>query len=427
MSTQGILETLTARGFVAQTTDAQGSTARLAQGPQHIYTGYDPTGDSLHVGHLVTLMALRHFELAGHKPIVILGGGTAHVGDPSGKSEMRPVLTRAHIDANAEALTGQIGRILGVEAGHSIVLNNADWLLKLNYIEFLRDVGRHFSVNRMLSFDAYKQRLERGLSFIEFNYQLLQAYDFYVLAKQYDCAFQLGGDDQWGNIVAGVDLCRRMASKKVDGITVPLLTSASGAKMGKTAAGAIWLDAKKLSPYDYYQYWVNTEDADVARFLRIFTFLPLEQIQSVEHLSGAELNACKSILAFEATSVVHTLQTATQVHIAAQSAFGARPLPAHLLPHSQVPRQVALDAAQLPSYTLSSEDKAAELTWASLLVTLGAAKSKGEATRLIDQGGLRIDDVRVGDARGVVAQSLLEQASVTLKVGKKRVFRLHRG
>lgn len=427
MSTQGLLQTLIARGFVAQTTDADGTTAKLAEGSQAIYTGYDPTGDSLHVGHLVTLMALRHFEMAGHKPIVILGGGTAHVGDPSGKSEMRPVLTREQIDANVQAIKKQVDQVLGVDAGTSIVLNNADWLLQLNYIDFLRDVGRHFSVNRMLSFDAYKQRLERGLSFIEFNYQLLQAYDFYVLAKAHNCAFQLGGDDQWGNIVAGVDLCRRMASKKVDGITVPLLTTASGAKMGKTAAGAVWLDANKLKPYDYYQYWVNTEDADVARFLRIFTFLPLEEIAAVSELSGADINVCKTILAFEATAVVHGVATATQVHIAAQSAFGARSLPAHLLPHSQVPREVKLDVSAMPTHTLSKQDADDGLVWATLLVTLGAAKSKGEARRLIDQGGLRVDEVRVSDPMGLVAECFRVQAAVTLKVGKKRVFRLQRG
>lgn len=426
MSTQGILQTLIDRGFVAQTTDAEGIAERLGQGPQQIYTGYDPTGDSLHVGHLVTLMALRHLELAGHRPIVILGGGTAHVGDPSGKSEMRPVLERQRIEANAAALTKQVGLVLGVEAKTTTVLNNADWLLKLNYIDFLRDVGRHFSVNRMLSFDAYKQRLERGLSFIEFNYQLLQAYDFYVLAKERDCAFQLGGDDQWGNIVAGVDLCRRMAGKKVDGITVPLLTTASGAKMGKTAAGAVWLDAEKLAPFAYYQFWINTEDADVGRFLRIFTFLPLEDIAAAAALSGAELNVCKTILAFEATQVIHGTAAAVQVHTAAQSAFGARPLPAHILPSSRVPRQVDMDAAQMPSYVLSPDDEQQGLVWAGLLVLLGAAKSKGEARRLIEQGGLRLDDARVSDAAGLVADSFVGTTAVVLRVGKKRVFRLHR-
>lgn len=427
MSTSGILQTLRARGFVAQTTDAQGSEERLAQGPQAIYTGYDPTGDSLHVGHLVTLMALRHFELAGHNPIIILGGGTAHVGDPSGKSEMRPVLSRAQIDANALALTAQIGQVLNVVSGSSIVRNNADWLLQLNYIDFLRDVGRHFSVNRMLSFDAYKQRLERGLSFIEFNYQLLQAYDFYVLAKEHGCSFQLGGDDQWGNIVAGVDLCRRMSGAKVDGITVPLLTTASGAKMGKTAAGAVWLDAQKLSPYDYYQYWVNTEDADVARFLRIFTFLPLEDIEAASTLLGAELNICKSILAFEATCVVHGEVQAHKVHVAAQSAFGARALPEHILPHSQVQRRIKVDVAHMLHYVLSPQDVAGGLVWMVLLVTLGAAKSKNEARRLIEQGGVRVDDVRVLDPSGLVSECLGGDSAKVLRVGKKRVYRLQRG
>lgn len=426
MSQHDVMQTLIARGFIAQTTDAKATAERLGQGPQTIYCGYDPTGDSLHVGHLVTLMALRHFEMAGHRPIVLLGGGTAQVGDPTGKSAMRPVLSASQIQRNAQALTTQIGFILGVKSGSSIVVNNADWLLKLNYIQFLREVGRHFSVNRMLSFEAYKQRLERGLSFIEFNYQLLQAYDFYVLLNQYGCSLQLGGDDQWGNIVAGVELCRRMAARAVDGITVPLVTTANGAKMGKTAAGAVWLDAAKLSPFDYYQFWINTEDADTTRFLRLFTCLPLEQIAKVESLSGAELNACKSILAFEACHIVHGLDAATRAHAAAQSAFGVRLLPAELLPHSQIPRDVQIDAAQMPTHLLPSDDGAQKLLWAALVVELGAAKSKSEARRLIEQGGLRVDDVRITDAGGLVDDTLGARQQVTLRIGKRRVVRLQR-
>lgn len=427
MSTPGILDSLEARGLIAQTTDAAGIAARFASGPQAIYTGFDPTADSLHVGHLVPLMLLRHLEAAGHKPIVILGGGTTHIGDPTGKSEMRPELHRDTIAANAQAITAQVSRVLHVASGQTTVLNNASWLLNLNYIDFLREVGRHFSVNRMLSFDAYKQRLERGLSFIEFNYQILQAYDFYVLNTQHKCALQLGGDDQWGNIVAGVDLCRRMAGKKVEGLTVPLLMTASGAKMGKTQAGAVWLDPNKLAPYDYYQYWINTEDADVARFLRIFTLLPLADIDATQTLQGAALNVCKTILAFESTAIVHGAQVAIKVHTAAQSAFGARVLPADILPTSQVPRAVQTADAHMPSVVLGAQDEADGVAWAALLVTLGAAKSKGEARRLIDQGGLRVDDARITDAAAPVGLSLVGQTAVIVRVGKKRIYRLQRG
>jgi tyrosyl-tRNA synthetase len=422
--TQNALQTLIDRGFVQQTTDATAIASKLASGPQRIYTGYDPTGESLHVGHLVTLMALAHLERHGHRPIVILGGGTGHVGDPSGKTEMRPVLAAETIASNVAKLTRQIGQVLHVAADKTCVYNNADWLLPLNYIAFLRDVGRHFSVNRMLSFDAYKQRLERGLSFIEFNYQLLQAYDFYVLNKDYGCDFQLGGDDQWGNIVAGVDLCRRMSGARVEGITVPLLTTASGAKMGKTAAGAVWLDANKLPPYAYYQYWVNTEDADVVRFLRLFTFLPLVEIAAVADLEGAERNVAKSILAYEATAVVHGAATAAEVHAAALGAFGGRSLDPAILPSSTLPRQAEADASSIPSYTLQAAELTQGLSWIDLLVRLEASKSRGEARRLIDQGGLRTDTAKVTDAQANVDAKLFAGGAILLRAGKKRVYRL---
>ncbi|MDH3803552.1 MAG: tyrosine--tRNA ligase, partial [Deltaproteobacteria bacterium] len=297
----GILEE---RGFIEQSTEAA-ACRQLLENPSTCYIGFDPTAPSLHVGSLLPIMSLAHMQRCGHRPIALVGGGTALVGDPSGKTEMRQMLSREEIDANGEKLKVQLSRFIDFEAGRAMLVNNADWLAPLNYIEFLRDIGRHFSVNRMLSAESYKMRLETGLSFIEFNYMLLQAYDFLVLFDDYDCHIQMGGSDQWGNIVAGVDLVRRMRQKTVYGITFPLITTASGEKMGKTAQGAVWLDDELTSPYEYYQYWINTEDQDVARFLGYFTFLPTEEVQAVADLQGTDLNLVKTILAYEVTRITH--------------------------------------------------------------------------------------------------------------------------
>jgi tyrosyl-tRNA synthetase len=419
-----VYQTLVERGFIQQVTDAAAVEAMLASGPQVIYTGYDPTGDSLHVGHLVTLMALKHLEAAGHRPIILLGGGTARVGDPSGKSEMRPLLERQTLAHNVAALGAQVARLLDVAAGKSVVVNNADWLDKLNYIDFLRDVGRHFSVNRMLAAEAYRQRLEHGLSFIEFNYQILQAYDFLTLRRSHGCRLQLGGDDQWGNILAGVDLCRRVDAELVQGLTYPLLTTASGAKMGKTAAGAVWIDPGKLKPYDYYQYWVNVDDADLTRFLKIFTLLPMAEIAGLEDLSGAKLNAAKSILAFESTSMVHGVDVAREVHAAAQGAFGGRDIAAHLLPSSAVPRQAAADAAVIPSTTLTPAQLAQGISLTDLLVMTQLANSKSEARRLVSQGAVRLGEVRAEDPQTTVNRELFAEGALLVRAGKKKVHRV---
>lgn len=424
MTQPNILQILKQRGFIQQTTGEDAIEARFASAPQRIYTGYDPTADSLHVGHLVPLMALKHLERAGHRPIVILGGGTAQVGDPTGKSEMRPMLARAQLEANVQAIGAQISRLLTVDAAHTTVINNAEWLQSLHYIDFLRDVGRHFSVNRMLSMETYKRRLEHGLSFIEFNYQLLQAYDFWKLNQDYDCHFQFGGDDQWGNIVAGVDLCRRMGNQTVHGMTCPLLTTASGAKMGKTVAGAIWLDPRKLAPYDYYQYWINTEDADVTRFLALFTLLPMSQIEQTRNLQGALINQAKAILAYEATALVHGPAQATQAHTAAQSAFGARALDPELLKDSQVPRTVNLQQQAIPTHTVTQAELTEGLFWTTLLVSLGAARSKGEARRLIEQGGLKANDAIIQDGFAQILAQDFVNDQILLRAGKKRVFRV---
>jgi tyrosyl-tRNA synthetase len=295
-----IVEVLRERGFVEQTTHEEELNDYLRQGEATCYVGFDPTGSSLHVGHLVTIMALAHMQRAGHRPIALVGGGTGMVGDPSGKTEMRKLLTLETIEENVRCLKAQLASFLDFSGGRALMLNNADWLTKLEYIPFLRDIGRHFSVNRMIRAESYRIRIDsdEGLSFIEFNYMLLQAYDFLELYRNHGCRLQMGGSDQWGNIVAGTDLIRRMCQDAAFGITFPLITTSSGAKMGKTVKGAVWLDAERTSPYEYFQFWVNTDDPDVARFLALFTFLPMKEIRSVERLQGADLNFAKAVLAF---------------------------------------------------------------------------------------------------------------------------------
>jgi tyrosyl-tRNA synthetase len=415
-------ETLRARGFVQQVSDEAGVKRLLQEGNATVYIGYDPTADSLHVGHLFTLMALYHLAQAGHRAIVLLGGGTAHVGDPSGKTEMRQLLESDAIESNKRAIAAQVRQLLGDRV---VVADNADWLLDLAYIPFLRDIGRHFSVNRMLSAEAYKQRMERGLSFIEFNYQLLQAYDFLELCRRYDCRLQMGGDDQWGNILAGVDLCRRVAAREVFALTLPLILTASGDKMGKTAQGAVWLDPDKLSPYDYYQYWVNAHDDDVQRLLGFYTLLPVAEIAAVS-VEGAAINQVKSVLAFEATAFVHGRQRAEEAHQAALAAFGGRSIDPALLPSSVVPRAAAASVDALPETVLTGEH------WpvVDLMVQAALAKSKSEARRLIAQGAVRIEDGRVEDAAhedGRVEDAAHEvgraAAPFLLRVGKKKLHR----
>ena len=320
-----VFETLRERGFIKQCTDEDALRRALDETAATFYVGFDPTADSLHCGSLVPIMAMAHLQKAGHKPIAIIGGGTTMVGDPSGKTEMRQMLAYEEIEANGRGILAQLQRYFKLRRGtRRLFLNNADWLLKLNYIEFLRDIGRHFRVNEMIKAEAYRARLEReeGLSFIEFNYQLLQAYDFMYLAKTHDCTLQMGGDDQWGNILAGVDLTRRMLQKTAHGLTFPLLTTARGEKMGKTAKGAVWLDANRTSSYEFYQYWINCDDRDVARFLAYFTFLPMETVRDLSSREGADLRASKEVLAYEATSLCHGQNAADEARAAAKAAFG---------------------------------------------------------------------------------------------------------
>jgi tyrosyl-tRNA synthetase len=399
-------QTLTERGFVSQATDAADIERLLAAGPVTFYIGFDPTADSLHAGSLLPLMAMAHLQRAGHRPIALLGGGTAMVGDPSGKTEMRRMLSREQIARNAEGLKQQLGRFIDLDA--ALVLDNADWLLDLNYIDFLRDIGRHFSVNRMLSFESYKIRLERGLSFLEFNYQLLQAYDFLVLHRAHGCRLQLGGDDQWGNIVAGLDLVRRVEATEVFGLTLPLLTTAGGEKMGKTAQGAIWLAAERTSPYDFYQYFRNTDDRDVERFLRFFTFLEPDAVQRLGRQQGAALNEAKEVLATEVTAIVHGRDAADKARRAARSAFGG----------------AGDGAADIPTTRLPAERLRAGMLAIDLFAEVGLVKSKSEARRLIKQGGARVGGQRVVDFEHRIGLDDLDGGAVLLRAGKKRVHRV---
>ncbi|PID81623.1 tyrosine--tRNA ligase [bacterium DOLJORAL78_65_58] len=392
------------RGFFEQCTDEEGLRKLLAEEKVTAYAGFDPTADSLHVGSLLPIMGLVHIQRHGHRPIGIVGGGTAMVGDPSGKTELRQMLTLDQIEKNLAGIRAQLAHFIefGDEAG--LLLNNADWLKDYGYIEFLRDVGRYFSVNQMLTRDSVKSRMEKGLSFIEFNYMILQAYDFMVLNRDHGCRLQVGGNDQWGNICSGIDLCRRFNQSEVYGLTFPLLSTATGAKMGKTADGAVWLDAERTSPYDFYQYWVNVDDRDVSRFLRLYTLLSRDRIEELEKLEGAEIRAAKQVLAFEVTATVHGRPEAEKAAKAAAALFGG-----------------AGDASTVPS----SERPAAHFQGAGLslleaLVGCGLLKSKGEARRMIRQNAVRVGGRLVSDEMFMLTADQIVDGKVALQVGKKR-------
>ena len=422
-----VYDILEERGFIEQSTQAA-ACRQLLENPSTCYIGFDPTASSLHVGSLLPIMSLAHMQRCGHRPIALVGGGTALVGDPSGKTEMRQMLSREEINANGEKLKVQLSRFIDFEAGRALLVNNADWLAPLNYIEFLRDIGRHFSVNRMLSAESYKMRLETGLSFIEFNYMLLQAYDFLLLSDDYDCHIQMGGSDQWGNIVAGVDLVRRMRQKTVYGITFPLITTASGEKMGKTAQGAVWLDGEQTSPYEYYQYWINTEDQDVARFLGYFTFLPMEEVQTVTDLQGADLNLVKTILAYEVTRITHGEAAARAAQVESEEIFGARAVPDDLLPSSGVRRQPEAAAegaaAGMPATTIASSRLSQGIPAFELFAEVGLCSSRGEARRLIKQGGGYINGERIQKFDDRATLEHLEKGEILLRAGKKKYLRI---
>jgi tyrosyl-tRNA synthetase len=418
-----VFDILGERGFVAQATNADELKDYLCK-PSACYIGFDPTADSLHVGSLVPIMALANMQREGHRPIVLVGGGTGLVGDPSGKTEMRQLLTLEQIAYNVAALKKQLSRFLDFGDGRALLLNNADWLVDLRYIEFLRDIGRHFSVNRMLAAESYKIRLETGLNFIEFNYMLLQAYDFYYLAGNHDCLLQMGGDDQWGNIVAGIELIRRKLQKSAHAMTFPLLTTASGAKMGKTAAGAVWLSADKTSPFDFYQYWINTDDRDVVRFMKLYTFLPLSEIESISALEGQDLNICKTVLAFEITQLAHGRDAALSALEAAGSIFGRRKLPPDLIPSSRIPREAKEGSDSVPTTIVELDRLEAGIPAFELFAETKLCDTRSAARRLIQQGGAYLNEDRVGDIDRRVGVDDLKEGGILLKAGKKKVHRV---
>ncbi len=420
---KNVFDVLKERGFVAQATDEVELKEYLSRSVT-CYIGFDPTADSLHIGSLVPIMALAQMQRHGHRPIVLVGGGTGMVGDPSGKTEMRQILTLEEVEKNVAALKKQLSRYLDFGEGKAVMVNNADWLLDLRYIEFLRDIGRHFSVNRMLAAESYKLRLETGLNFIEFNYMLLQAYDYYYLSNRFGCMLQMGGNDQWGNIVAGIELIRRKTGKSANAITFPLITTASGAKMGKTAAGAIWLSSDKTSPYEFYQYWVNTDDRDVVRFLKLYTFLPLEEIEAVEGMQGQELNACKTILAYEATALTHGEENALAAHDAAIRIFGRRDLSPGLLPSSSIPRKPGDAGDGIPTTFVERGRLESGVPAFELFVETGLCDSRSAARRLIQQGGAYVNSERVTDFDMPVGLGHLTEEGILLKAGKKKVHRI---
>jgi tyrosyl-tRNA synthetase len=423
-----VLDILKERGFIDQATHDRELRDCLDQGNVTCYIGFDPTAASLHVGSLVPIMSLAHMQRQGHRPIALVGGGTGMVGDPSGKTEMRKLLTLEALEQNAAGIKKQLSHFLDFTQDRALLLNNADWLAELKYIPFLRDIGRHFSVNRMIKAESYKIRLdsEEGLTFIEFNYMVLQAYDFLELYKNYDCKIQMGGSDQWGNIVAGVELIRRVRQGAAFGITFPLITTSSGEKMGKTAKGAVWLDAEKTSPYEYYQFWINTDDRDVNRFLALFTFLPMGEIEPVEKLSGADLNSAKAILAFEATRLAHGNQEAVNAYMAAASMFGNRKVPDNLLPSSTIPRgESGADDESVPSSSLDIRTLKAGIPAFKLFHQVGLANSGGAARRLIEQGGAYINGQRVEPFDYLVSDSDLDDnKTIVLRSGKKRFHKI---
>jgi tyrosyl-tRNA synthetase len=423
-----VIDVLKQRGFIEQTTHNEELDEYIDQGNITCYIGFDPTASSLHIGSLVPIMSLAHMQRHGHRPIALIGGGTGLIGDPSGKTEMRKMLTTETIEENALGLKKQLSRYLDFSNGKALLLNNADWLTKLGYIPFLRDIGRHFSVNRMIKAESCKMRLdsEEGLSFIEFNYMVLQSYDFLELFNSYECKLQMGGSDQWGNIVSGIELIRRMNQKTAFGITFPLISTSGGEKMGKSAKGAVWLDPAKTSPYEYYQYWINTDDRDVARFLLLFTFLPMDEIREIEKLQGADLNTAKAVLAFEATLLAHGREETLKANQAAISMFGNRDIAEHILPSSSIPRGGSeLDDVSVPESYVEAERLRAGIPAFKLFHTAGLASSGGAARRLIEQGGAYVNGQRIDLFDFLISdQDLNDANTIILRSGKKRFHKI---
>ncbi|ERI92571.1 tyrosine--tRNA ligase [Clostridiales bacterium oral taxon 876 str. F0540] len=395
-----VYDTLMERGFLKQFTHEEEIKELLEKEKITFYIGFDPTADSLHVGHFIAMMMMAHMQRAGHRPIALVGGGTAMVGDPSGKTDMRKMLTKEDIAHNVECIKAQMERFIDFSDGKAILENNADWLLNLNYVDFIREIGVHFSVNRMLTAECFKQRLEKGLSFLEFNYMLMQGYDFLELNRRYNCVMQLGGDDQWSNMLAGADLIRRKENKPAFAMTCTLLTNSEGKKMGKTESGALWLDSTKTSPYDFYQYWRNVNDADVEKCLALLTFLPMDEVRRLGSLEGSEINEAKKVLAYEVTKLIHGEEEAQKAKSAAEALFAG-----------------GGDMSNVPTASISSS-----LVGSTILDVLSAAKvipSKGEGRRLIQQGGLTVNDTKVTDINMVVTEEHFKDGSMLVRRGKK--------
>ena len=399
---------LVARGLIAQVTDEEEIKELVNDGKAVFYIGFDPTADSLHVGHFMALCLMKRLQMAGNKPIALIGGGTAMIGDPSGRTDMRQMMTKETIAHNVDCFKKQMSRFIDFSDGKALMVNNADWLLDLNYVELLRDVGPHFSVNRMLTAECYKQRMERGLSFLEFNYMIMQSYDFYALFRKYGCNMQFGGDDQWSNMLGGTELIRRKLGKDAYAMTINLLLNSEGKKMGKTQSGAVWLDPNKTSPFDFYQYWRNVADADVLKCLRMLTFLPLEQIEEMDHWEGSRLNEAKEILAFELTKLVHGEEEAQRAQEGARALFAG-----------------GGNTANMPEVQLSDEDfENGEIGILRLLVKAGLASSNGEARRNVEQGGVSVDGEKITDVKAQIAKDSIDEDGIVLKRGKKKFMRI---
>ena len=404
----GIYEELQARGLLAQVTNEEEIREMVNAGKAKFYIGFDCTADSLTAGHFMALTLMKRLQMAGNQPVALIGGGTTMIGDPSGRTDMRKMLTKEDIDHNAECFKRQMERFIDFGEGKAIMVNNADWLLNLNYIELLREVGACFSVNNMLRAKCYEQRMEKGLSFLEFNYMIMQSYDFYHMFQEYGCNMQFGGDDQWSNMLGGTELIRRKLGKDAHAMTITLLTDSQGHKMGKTAGNAVWLDPKKTSPYDFYQYWRNVGDSDVLKCIRMLTFLPLEQIDEMDKWEGSQLNRAKEILAYELTALVHGEEEAKKAEESAKALFGA-----------------GGDSANMPTSVLTDADfENGSINVLSMLVTTGLCPSRGEARRLVQQGGVTIDDVKVASIDESLARERFEGEGVIVRKGKKVFHRV---
>lgn len=401
-----VFDTLKERGLIAQMTHEDEIKKLLDEEKVTFYIGFDPTADSLHVGHFLQLIVMAHMQRAGHRPIAILGGGTAMIGDPTGKSDMRRMMSREELDHNVACFKKQMSRFIDFSDGKALILDNADWFLNMNYMEFLRDIAVHFSVNQMLTRECFKSRLEKGLSFLEFNYMLLQSYDFYKLNQDYNCMLELGGDDQWSNIIGGIDLIRRKTGKQAYGMTFTLLTTSEGKKMGKTEKGALWLDPEKCAPYDFYQYFRNVDDADVIRCMKLLTFVPMEEIREMEKLEGQELNAVKKRLAFEVTKLVHGEEEAQKAQKTAEGLFSGG------------------NAQDMPSTELNAADLPENVPLLELMLAASLIPSKAEGRRLITQGGVSVNDSKISDPNYAVAKADLSNEGIIVKKGKKVYHRI---